>query len=225
MNNHKEYWENNIEGFSGFYDTTSEETLKVNFLFSWLYKKFVFPIEKKYMMLRHQEVSNFIEKNIKNNFHVADIGCGSGIYSKKIANKVGKNGKVFALDFTEASITLVNNNLTIDEKEIVSINQFDIINECIPNVDVAISIGVLPYINDLDKYLNHILPYTKEIYFNFLDSNNILNKIRILFPFLNARNYSYHSYTDIIKILEIKGFSIQTTYDLATGIMIHAKSK
>lgn len=223
MNEQQDYWENNIEGFSGFYDTTSEETIKGNRLFAWWYKKFIFPMEKKYMIIRHKMVSDFIEEHVKKDFSVADIGCGSGIYSKKIAHSVGNKGRVFALDFTSASINLVNKNLSEEEKKYVTVQQFDITKESIPKVDIAISIGVLPYISDVKIYLKHILPYTEEIYFNFLDADNLLNKIRLYLPFLNARNYSYHSYTDVVEILFQEGFSIQAVENLATGKMIHAK--
>mgnify|MGYP000618455033 CR=1 FL=1 len=223
MNKHKKYWENNIEGFSGFYDTTSEETIQGNKLFAWLYKHIVFPMEKKYMQVRHKMVSDFIDEHIMSGSVVADIGCGSGIYSKKMAALVGSQGKVHALDFTAASIKLVNNNLSGIEKAHVVIQQFDIVKEHIPNVDIAISIGVLPYIDDLNVYLKNIIPYTNKVYFNFLDADHWLNKVRRYLPFLNARDYSYHAFKDIQKYLEEAGFSVETIQVLATGKMIYAK--
>ena len=52
MNNNetnKKYWEANIEGFSGFYDTKSELEGKG---ITFLYKKILFPIKKRFMFER-----------------------------------------------------------------------------------------------------------------------------------------------------------------------------
>src|ERR1700758_3747246 len=99
----KKYWEENIEGFSGFYDTKSEENISGNFLISFFYKKLIFPMEKKYMFVRHTCVSNFIESNIKDGMKVADIGCGSGVYVKKM---IQKGAFVYAFDYAESALNL-----------------------------------------------------------------------------------------------------------------------
>ena len=47
MDKTKEYWERNISGFAGFYDTGSEEKIMAPFPLNFIYRMFIFPIEKK----------------------------------------------------------------------------------------------------------------------------------------------------------------------------------
>ena len=213
----KRYWEKNIEGFSKFYDTKSEETLNGSWLFNFLYKLTLMPIEKQYMKERHDKVCSYVESNVSEGIRFADIGCGSGIYSK-LAAQCG--GIVDAYDFSSSAISLTNKNLIGFPKERYSVYQSDIIGSAIKPVDIAISIGVLAYIDNVSVYLSNILPYTKHFYFNFLDSNNCLNRIRKKLTFLDARGYSYHSLSEVISVLKKFSFEAHEVQSLATGYLI-----
>ena len=220
--NKQKYWENNIKGFSGFYDTKSEEKIPFNFGFGYLYKKIIFPIEKKYMLLRHKRVSDFIEKRVEKGMKVADIGCGSGIYTKKL---IEKGAFVYAFDYVESALNLTKSNLNKEELSNIEIRLLDITNNTIPEVDIAISIGVLPYIENEELYLNNILPYTNMFLFNFLNRNNVLNIIRRKYlKFLDVRTYSYHNPNVIVGELGKHNFKISTQNKLATGYIIEAKN-
>jgi len=219
----KDYWEKNIEGFSGFYDTKSEETIIGNKITTFFYKKFLFPIEKKYMMQRHKMVSDYISKNVREGITAADIGCGSGVYVKQmIDNKVDF---VYALDYANSAVELTKRNLKSLDNSKVKCSVFDVTKDKLEKVNVAISIGVLPYIDDLSNYLNNILLNVDTFLFNFLDAENSLNKIRKKLSFLDVRKYSYHSLTDVEKEINKLGFSLVKKEKLATGWMLEVKKK
>ena len=217
-NVNKEYWENNIEGFAGFYDVQSEETFNSGFWgFDYFYKKIILPLEKKWMLTRHQYVSNYIKDHVTSGMKTADIGCGSGVYVKAM---ISKGAFVYALDYAESAISLTTRNLTVEELNAATIQPFDITQDHIPRVDVALAIGVLPYISNLDGFLDNILPYATRVLFNYLDRNNIFNVIRRHITFLDVRNYSYHSSAEVRRKIIERGFRIVDTAKLATGFIV-----
>ena len=216
----KDYWEKNIEGFSGFYDTKSEENIQAPGFFAALYKGLAFPMEKKYMLARYNFVCNYIDENVKPGMKVADIGCGSGVYTKRM---ISKGAFVYATDYVESAISLTRKNLTKDEVRSVELLHSDVVKQAIPKVDLAISIGVLPYIDEADKYFGNILPFTDLFLFNFLDKNNLFNRLRSLMPLFDVRSYSYHSSSAINSHLENHGFGIRLQETLATGFLMDVK--
>jgi SAM-dependent methyltransferase len=216
----KEYWEKNIKGFGGFYDKTSEETLQGPSLLRFLYRNTIFHLEKKYMKQRFDMVSDYLNKNILSGMHVADIGCGSGIYTKHMASM---GAKVFALDFTKSALELTKESLTDNESKLVDFFQCDISAHPLAPVESAIAIGVFPYIEDLESCFDNILPHTNMFLFNVLDARSCLNIIRKKMPLLDVRGYYYHSLDDIRHILIERNFQIICVKKLATGLMIEAK--
>jgi precorrin-6B methylase 2 len=219
----QEYWENNIEGFSGFYDTKSEENILGNPLFTWLYKKILFPIEKKYMYKRHMLVSQFIDGHVKEGRTAADVGCGSGVYVLKM---IQSNASfVYAYDYAKSAIELTKKNLKGVDLEKVEFKVFDITKQPIPKVDIVISIGVLPYIEDVDRYLENILPQSSNVFFNFLDADNLINRFRKSLGFLDVRKYSYHTMEEINNVLVKHQFILVNKIELATGWMLEVKKK
>lgn len=217
---HRDYWEQNIKGFSKFYDSISEENIGSNSLFTILYKKLVFPIEKKVTRERYNIVCEYIEKNVYQGMKVADIGCGSGIFTKLI---VKHQVNVYALDYSQSALDLTHNSLTENETKSVNLIKADILSEHIPTVDLVISIGVIPYIDDINRYFDNILPFTQKILFNYLDANNMINIVRRILPFLDVRHYYYQSNKDILSILEQYNFKVNNIIKLSTGFMIDAE--
>lgn len=215
-----EYWENNIDKFSGFYDKVSEENIVGNSLVTFFYKKCLFPIEKQYMKIRYDYVINYINANVKDGISVADVGCGSGIFTKEMAKF---NAKIYALDFAQTALNLTEQSLTEENKKLVFLKKLDIQYERIPEVDCCIVIGVLPYIKNTISFFDNVLPYTNQILINFLDADNFLNKLRKLFTFLNVRGYYYQAKSDVLNSIEKYGFKIIDVKKLATGYIISAK--
>lgn len=220
--NRKEYWQENISGFSGFYDKQSEENIRGFLPFTFLYKHTVFHLEKKYMKQRFDMVMNFIQSNVQGSKRVADIGCGSGIYTKAMVNQ---GAHVYAIDFTQQALDLTRHALSVKECLQVEFICADIHEQSIPSVDVAIAIGVLPYIDNLDKFFDHILPQTHHVLMNFLNADDVLNQIRARLKWLDVRGYSYQRIDDIKQKLAQRGFDIVRILPLATGYMIEAKRR
>ena len=218
--NRQVYWEKNIKGFSGFYETKSEENIQGLGIIVKFYKYFIFPIEKVYMKERYALVQGYIDSQLKSGMKFADIGCGSGIFLKHAINK-GAN--VFAFDYTDAAIELAQMALTPQEREKVVLAKMDITKQNIPKVDSAIAIGVLPYITDIEQFFANTLPYTDSFLFNYIDADNIVNKLRSKFEFLNVRNIVFHSSKEIEGQMKKNNFRIRNKVALATGFMIQGE--
>jgi SAM-dependent methyltransferase len=216
----KEYWAENIHSFSGFYDKGSEEKIKAPYLLSWAYKKWIFSIEKKYMFKRYQMVLEFLEKNASRDKKIADVGCGSGIYTKYLLER---QIPVYALDYTNQALELTKSNCATLDLSLLKCIQIDILKNSIPCVDIAFAIGILPYIEDYKLFFKNILPYTRIILFNLLDSENWINRLRKILPFLNVRYYSYHRLSEIEKELQVYHYKITKLTKLASGWMIEAQ--
>ncbi len=52
--------------------------------------------------------------NIKPGDTVADIGCGSGYYTRRLAKAVGTNGAVYAVDIQPEMLVLLTNKLVVE---------------------------------------------------------------------------------------------------------------
>ena len=93
---------------------------------------------------RHRYVCDFIAKNVNAKTRAADIGCGSGVYVLKMLES--RADFVYAFDYAKSAIDLTKKNLSESNQEKIEYKIFDITEHKIPKVDLAISIGVLPYI-------------------------------------------------------------------------------
>lgn len=49
--------------------------------------------------------------DLKPGMHVADIGCGSGYYSRRIAETVGTNGVVYGVDIQKEMLAILHRNM------------------------------------------------------------------------------------------------------------------
>lgn len=212
----QEYWEKNIKAFSMFYNNLSEENFEKGKLTTRLYKKYLLPIEKKYMKVRHEMVCSFIARNSSSEKDCADIGCGNGIYTVLLAEK---NRNVFSYDYTLAAVNLTIDNLKNGNLTNATIEQNDITKDPIKKNHFSISIGVLPYIADSQAYFKNILPYTDKLLFNFLDAEHPLNRLRQVLEFLDMRDYSYHTNSQLEADIKHYGFEIISKSKLATGWM------
>ena len=54
-----------------------------------------------------EKPGKLIKPLVKNNQVVADLGCGSGFYTFALADLVGSDGKVYAVDLGETSIRIL----------------------------------------------------------------------------------------------------------------------
>jgi ubiquinone/menaquinone biosynthesis C-methylase UbiE len=72
----------------------------------------------KIMYSRHSENSNIVQEkklikeNVKPGMNIVDIGCGPGTLTLEMAKKVGKTGKVVALDIHPLSIEMIRTKIS-----------------------------------------------------------------------------------------------------------------
>lgn len=214
------YWDQNIGRYSAFYDTTSEEALMGFKPLLFLYRKVIFPIEKKVTRQRYEFVKDFIGKEVTETTKVADVGCGGGVFTKLMAD-IGASG--YALDFAPSALELTKARLTAEQQQKITFKQYDATSDKLPTSNVCLVIGVMPYIEDLGPLFANILPNTDKIVFNFLEKTHPFNLVRIVLPFLNVRNYSYHRKAEVLEMLKQHGFKATQVSVLSTGYLMTAE--
>ncbi len=184
-----------------------EFTIKINESFSYLnlwLENILFP--KK---IRRFIMSLFTDyKNKK----ILEFGSGVGSLTMYLAEEVGSDGKVFAIDFSRKNLNILNKRMIkkghfhveiLHDKHITSR-----VHPSIKNVDMVFSVGLLGYIQNLKKILeefNDLLPEGGKIclieyvdYFHLIPNPKyISNKVELIKLF-NECGFS-------IKIKKIKG--------------------
>ena len=217
---HNDYWEKNIEAFTGFYDKTSEEKISGNSVIQYLYKKLIFPIERQVTRHRFDMVTAQISATVTKKSTVVDLGCGGGVFSLYLA----KNGiNVIACDFADSALELTEKKIPKTLQKKVKIRKLDITKARTPNSDLTIAVGVLPYISDLKLFVRNIGLGSDAVLFNYLEGTNPFNVIRRKLTFLDVRNYEYQSRHDVESDLKACGFSHLEFKKLGTGFMVYAK--
>ena len=216
----REYWEQNIERFGRVYYDSSEEHLIGNRAVVSIYRRLLFPIEKAYMRRRHRLVTAYITANVRDTDTVVDIGCGDGIYTERLVRLARS---VHALDLTDKAIELTRQRISEEYRERVSFARRDVCEAPIPRCDVALAMGVVPYIASFADFADHTLPFTNKIALNYLDRRNLLNRLRRRLTSLDVRNYSYHDPRDVEAAFARHGFRIIERAGIASGWFVAAE--
>jgi cyclopropane fatty-acyl-phospholipid synthase-like methyltransferase len=222
MSEAREYWEENIEAFSRFYDAQSEERILGPSLVSIPYRLFLFPVEKRYMRERFLRVSEFIERAVRPGMRVVDAGCGDGVYLPALLQR---GASVCALDFTRSATELVRRRLAglrLPEGR-VEVRQADITESPIPECDVALAIGVMMYVDRAERFFDHILPRTRRFLFNYIDGAHPLNRLRRRVPALNVRRLVFHTAEEVEGHVARHGFRVARVTPLATGRIVEVE--
>ena len=136
-----------------------------------------------------------------------------------------RGAKVIATDFTEAALKLTKEIL--DESQLSNCEFYlqDIQASPIPKVDIALCIGVMPYLNKFETVTKNIMPNAEKVLFNFLKSNNGFNLIRRNIDFLNVRDNTFFNSNTIKKQTEANNFIIIDEIKLGTGTMYNTQRK
>lgn len=215
----KEYWKENIVAYGKFYDKNSEEQINALPLIDYLYKKIIFPLEREVTLERYRKTVDFIEKNVKKNTIVVDLGCGTGVFTTEILRC---QGHVICVDYVESALLATRErveSMMPQYKENVEYILLDIMKNNLPRSDIVICIGVTPYISSLEPFFAHILPTTDTFFCLFLNDKNWMNQIRKKIPFLNVRKYHFHSIDEINQQLARFNFMLISRQTLGTGFL------
>ncbi len=113
---------------------------------------------------------------------ILDFGAGVGTLTLHLANEVGEEGRVYAVDFSKKSLEIAqtrSEKFGLTNVEFLhDIHQINRVHQSIPPVDAIVSIGVFGYIQDLKKVLKEmyqILPEDGKICFvDYVDYFKIL---------------------------------------------------
>jgi SAM-dependent methyltransferase len=189
----KEYWNKNIESWGKFYldISHSDEELDAPRWVRSLYRRFIVPLEARLMTERYKLTMAFIDKYVTRNTVVADIGCGTGVFTVEMLRR---GARVIAVDVAQASLSLTKSLVDRVVPECAASVEYllaDVVEQRLPNSDVAVAMGVTPYVKDLDAFYGNILPTTKVFYCLILDPMHWANLLRKFIPILNVRNLNW----------------------------------
>ena len=111
----------------------------------------------KFIDLIRPRMNILKEVGIKPGFHVLDYGCGPGSYLAPLAELVGKEGKIYALDVHPLAIQMVQKIASKKQLE----NVETILSDCktgLPDnsVDVVLLYDVLHDLSNPDKVLEEL---------------------------------------------------------------------
>lgn len=214
-----QYWQENIEAYGKFYDSTSEEEIIAPGLIGLLYRTFIFPLERRVTLDRYRKTVNYIEANVRPHMKVVDLGCGTGIFTTEI---LLKGANVLAVDYVESALSGTKrrvDEMLPDSKHNVEYLLLDIMEEPLPKSDIVIAIGVTPYVDSLEIFLDHVLPTTDEFYCYFLNKHHWTNELRNLLKFLNVRQYRFFDNHNIDEILPKYDFKRTSRECVGTGFL------
>ena len=215
----KKYWDKNIEKFGKFYVTISAEDFDSNRLIKLIYQKTILPIESSLMKRRYGITINFIKQHVKKGMKVADIGCGTGIFSVEMLKR-GAN--VVAIDYAESAINLTEKlvfELAPHLRHNINYVLMDVTESKIPVVDIALVMGVTPHIEDLSAFLGNILPAARKCYCLMLDPDHWANVIRRFVPILNVRRVHFFKKEYANNLYRTFGYKLISRQSFATGYL------
>jgi cyclopropane fatty-acyl-phospholipid synthase-like methyltransferase len=91
---------------------------------------------------------------LKPGMRVADVGCGSGYFTVKIAEEIGPEGKVWAIDAWQDMLDYLDRRVQIEGLENVELVKVDRDDPMIPDgsADLILMVDVYHYIKDRVAY-------------------------------------------------------------------------
>lgn len=219
MPDYRQYWQDNIARWSELYLDISHghEKLEAPHWLGKLYNSTIAKHEARLMRQRYELTARFIDRNVSAGCVFADIGCGSGIF---VVEALKRKARVCAIDFSDQSLALTKANV---ERYVpngdVSYHKLDISQDELPRSDVAIMVGVAPYLSDMDSFLDRILASTDILLIQYVDPYHWANRVRRLLPFLNVRRLIFHSPRDVALAYTQRGWRLLERVRFGTGFI------
>lgn len=220
-NQYKRYWEANITKWSDLYLDIShghEEIIGPTWVRS-LYMKLIFPMESRLMKQRYLKTIEFINMYCTPQSMVLDIGCGTGLFTVELLNR---GASVKAIDFSESALQATQENVVANAplfKGKVEYFLADVSRKNIPKGDIALAMGVAPYIHEIDEFYRNILSSCQVFFCLLVDPSHWINRLRRMMPWLNVRKLQFHSKKRIDEIIRQHGWHLVTREQFATGYL------
>lgn len=213
------YWDRNIAQWGELYLEMSHghEALDAPGWFSSVYNATIARLEARLMRERYARTISLLDEFIRPGTVFADIGCGTGIFT---VEALRRGAVVRAIDFSATSLEITAKTVGryAPEGE-VTYHQLNIEAARIPDCEIALAMGITPYVRNLRAFLGNILPQTQLLLCQYTDPTHFANRIRILIPALNVRRLVFHSKTEVDAIYESYGWSVKDRRAFATGFI------
>lgn len=220
-NKAKEFWERNIGNWGKFYldISHSDEEFDAPRWLTRLYRRFITPIEAKLMTQRFNHTISFINRYVRSGTVAVDIGCGTGIFTVEMLRR---GASVKAVDIAQSSLALTKSlveDLVPEHANKVEYLQMDASLQRLPPSDVAIAMGVTPYVVNLADFYNNILPTTNVFYYLVLDPSHWANVVRRFLPILNVRHVHWFDRKLVDSLLAKHGWRLVSRENFASGYL------
>lgn len=131
-----------------------------------------------------------ITKNVGKQYNILDLGCGTGVYTKKMLHE---NTTVTGSDFSEVALSKLPNNVTAVKSDVSKSMPFDS-----NSFDVIMLMDIMELVPDLILFLNEIKRIIKKdglIIGCVPNSNFLLNHLKILFTGKSISQIFYGTHT------------------------------
>jgi precorrin-6B methylase 2 len=225
MSDYRNYWERNIEHWGEYYLEIShghEQYYAPEWLAA-LYKGTIAKIEARLMRDRFIRTLQFINKYVKPGVQFADIGCGTGIFT---VEALKRGAKAKAIDFSQRALEVTKANVKkyVPEAD-VSYHLLDVQAGDLPRSDVAIMMGVSPYLTNLQASLENVFRSTNLLLLQYSERTHWANRIRRIFPILNVRRLIFQSTQEVDALYTRNGWKLLSRSPFATGYIDVAASQ
>jgi len=213
---YKSYWNENISKWGDLYLDASHghEVFDRPAWFSSLYQKSIGRIERRLMRSRYERTCNFLRSYVMPGDTVSDIGCGTGIFLQEALRC--EAGHVHAIDFSESALQVARAHINSAK---VSYHLMDVQTGRIPDSDVAIAMGLTPYITDLPAFLRNAIRSAKVLQCLYVDPKHPANRVRSAIPMVNVRNLQMYSPETVDSIYADVGGQLIDRRKFATGFI------
>lgn len=158
--------------------------------------------------MKISEAATLIQSGVQNNIPNAtwaDLGCGSGTFTKALATLLRERSKIYAVDKVDQPIKSPNEN-----KVEIEFIRLDFINEALPftNLDGILMANALHYVKEKDtlikKLTTHLKPTGQFIIIEY-DTKNSNQWVPYPINFENLRKtFSTAGFRDVKKFNERK---------------------
>lgn len=217
----REYWNKNVAEWGKYYLQAwrIQETFDAPRWLKVPYGAFISPLEARLMMKRFHITMDFIRRNVFEGMVVVDVGCGTGIFTVELLKR---GAIVKAVDFAQTAIDLTMSNVKENVPKLQGRAEYllmDVTQERPPCSDLAIAMGVTPYVEDLSRFYYNILATTSMFYCLILDSRHWANLIRKKIPALNVRHMNSFERSFVDSLLERHGWRLLDRQDFGSGFI------
>jgi cyclopropane fatty-acyl-phospholipid synthase-like methyltransferase len=214
---YRAYWDRNIAKWGDYYLDISHghEELSGPRWFATLYRSTIGRIERQLMAERYRRTIAFLDAHLKAGLALSDIGCGTGIF---VVEALRRGASVNAIDFTSAAIDITRQRVAQHfSSGQVSYHLLDVQRQALPRSDVAIAMGLTPYLTDLPAFFAHALPSTDKLFCLFVDPGHWANHLRRAVPFLNVRGLQCYAPAEVDRLYARHGWKLIERRRFASG--------